>query len=227
MSIGRKITGLKIQKHNPNRINVYLDGDFAFGLARIVAAWLKVGDIVSEDKISQLQFQDTREMAYQKALVFLNVRPRSQVEVEKRLVKYGFDNSIVEHVIIRLQDYKLISDEQFAKSWVENRTAFRPRSHKLMAIELRQKGVSDQIIVESIKEAGDEEPMAYQIASRYARRFVDTEWLEFRQRLGAYLMRRGFYYDLVSSVVQKVWNENKNRVEKKKSEDEELENEYT
>ena len=36
----KKITALTVQKKNPNRVNVHLDGEFAFGLARIVAAWL-------------------------------------------------------------------------------------------------------------------------------------------------------------------------------------------
>ena len=47
----QKITALKAQKRNPNRINVYLDGIFAFGLARVVAAWLQVGQTLSDEKI--------------------------------------------------------------------------------------------------------------------------------------------------------------------------------
>ncbi|HOG79782.1 MAG TPA: hypothetical protein PK454_08510, partial [Anaerolineaceae bacterium] len=64
----QKITALKVQKRNPNRVNVYLDGDFAFGLARVVAAWLQIGQILTPEKITSLQAQDTHEVAYQKAL---------------------------------------------------------------------------------------------------------------------------------------------------------------
>ncbi len=39
----RRITSLKVQKKNPNRVSIYLDEEFAFGVSRIVAAWLHVG----------------------------------------------------------------------------------------------------------------------------------------------------------------------------------------
>jgi regulatory protein len=228
MIMERKITGLKVQKRNPNRINIYLDGEFAFGLTRIVAAWLRIGDELSEEKISSLQQRETNEVAYLKAINFLSTRPRSQVEIEKRLEKYGFDPLIVSNVIQRLQENRLLSDEQFAKLWVENRTAFRPRSHKLMELELRQKGVSDQVIQEAIKDAGNEDDLAYRLGSRYARRLEHQDWQVFRTRLGAFLARKGFKYETVLPVVQKIWNEiNLNRADIQKSEDEELENEYT
>ena len=60
----KKITALEVQKKNPNRVNVHLDGEFAFGLARITAVWLKVGDVLSDEKITQLQNEDAREKRY-------------------------------------------------------------------------------------------------------------------------------------------------------------------
>ena len=60
----KKITAIEVQKRSPNRVNIHLDGEFAFGLARIVAAWLRVGQDLSEEKIEQLQADDARERAY-------------------------------------------------------------------------------------------------------------------------------------------------------------------
>ena len=62
------ITALTLQKRNRERVNVYLDGEYAFGLARIVAAWLVVGQELSDEKITQLRIEDEREVAYQRAL---------------------------------------------------------------------------------------------------------------------------------------------------------------
>ena len=64
----RRITALKLQKRNHTRVNVYLDGEYAFGLARIVAAWLTVGTELSDEKIAMLQAEDQREMTYQPRL---------------------------------------------------------------------------------------------------------------------------------------------------------------
>ena len=84
----KKITALEVQKNNPNRVNVHLDGEFAFGVARIVAAWLKVGDMMDEEKIQKMRVEDARERAYQQAMLFLSYRARSENEIRKNLRKH-------------------------------------------------------------------------------------------------------------------------------------------
>ncbi len=110
-----KITALKVQKRNSNRVNVYLDNEFAFGLARIIAAWLHLGQELSADKIASLQSQDAGEVAYQKALHFISYRPRSEVEVRNKLAENGAEPQIIETVMARLQTAQLVGDEQFAR----------------------------------------------------------------------------------------------------------------
>ena len=203
----QKITALKAQKRNPNRINVYLDGIFAFGLARVVAAWLQVGQTLSEEKIDSLQNEDTLEVAYQKSLHLLGYRPRTENEVRRKLTEKGFSGEVIDSVSERLKSSGLIEDRQFAKIWVENRAAFRPRSHRLMAIELRQKGVTDDAIQEALDSSVDDTALAYEAAVRYSRRLSGLEWGEFRERIYAYLRRRGFSYGTITAAVQRLWSE--------------------
>lgn len=122
-----RITALKLQKHNPQRINVYLDGEYAFGLSRILAAWLAVDQNISDEKIAQLQDQDGQESAYQQALQFLNYRQRSQAEVRKNLQTHQVSEQIIASVLERLRNNGLVNDQSFAQNWVENRIEFRPR----------------------------------------------------------------------------------------------------
>ncbi len=206
-SMDREITALKAQKKNPNRISVYLDGEFAFGLARIVAAWLRIGQFLSEADIDRLRDQDTLEVAVQRGLHFLSYRARSEVEVQRRLSEQGFGESVVAVVIQRLKENGFLGDEKFAREWVENRSTFRPRSKRLLALELRQKGVAEEAIQQALDETGDEDGLAYRAAVKYARRLVDLDWETFRKRLSAYLMRRGFSYGTVNPVVRQVWEE--------------------
>lgn len=205
----QKITALKAQKRNPNRINVYLDGIFAFGLARVVAAWLQVGQTLSEEKIDSLQNEDTLEVAYQKSLHLLGYRPRTENEVRRKLTEKGFSGEVIDSVSERLKSSGLIEDRQFAKSWVENRATFRPRSHRLMAIELRQKGVTDDAIQEALESSVDDATLAYEAAVRYSRRLSGLEWGEFRERIYAYLRRRGFSYGTITAAMQRLWSEMK------------------
>lgn len=206
-SMDHKITALKVQKRNQNRINVYLDGEYAFPIARIVGAWLQIGQEISDEKIKDLRDQDTREVAFQRALRFLSYRPRSETEVQRKLTELGFDEATILITMQRLQDASLIKDEQFARDWVENRSSFRPRSRRVLAMELRQKGVADQIIQSTLDETVDEDELAYQAAIQKARRWAGLGWLEFRERLSAYLMRRGFSYGTISGLVHRVWTD--------------------
>ena len=203
----REITALKAQKKNPNRINVYLDGEYAFGLARIVAAWLKIGQQLSDEEIARLQQQDALEVAYQRGLQILSYRPRSIAEVRRKLSEQGFEPAVVDATIQRMKQNGLLGDEQFAHDWVENRAAFRPRSRRLLAMELRQKGVAEEAIQQALSETQDEESLAYQSALQYARKITGKDWETFRKRLGAYLMRRGFSYGTIAPILRQVWDE--------------------
>ena len=203
----RQITALKVQKRNPNRVNVFLDGVFAFGVSRIVAAWLKVGQELNEEKIQSLQQNDAQEVAFQNALKVISYRPRSIHEVQNKLQEKGFDETVVRLVIERLKETGLVEDKEFAQAWIENRTVFRPRSRRLMALELRQKGVPDEVVQNALVDAVDDETLAYQSAIRYVRRLKRLEWLEFRKKLSAHLIHRGFSFEIISPLVRQVWEE--------------------
>lgn len=204
----REITALKAQKRNPNRINIYLDGEFAFGLARIVAAWLKLGQILSDEEVVRLKEQDTAEVAYQKGLHLLSYRPRSAAEMRQKLTTHGFEAAVIDSAIQRFTENGFLGDEQFARDWVENRSAFRPRSKRMLALELRQKGIAEEEIQKALAATEDENSLAYQTAVAYAHRLASVDWETFRKRLGAFLARRGFSYGTIAPILRQVWDEN-------------------
>lgn len=203
----RKITAIEPQKKNPQRVNVYLDGVFAFGLAGIVAAWLRVGQELDDAKIAALQAEDEGEAVYQKALHFLSYRPRSTVEVRRSLTKRDIAEPLVEETLKRLGQAGLLNDDAFARTWVENRNTFRPRSKSALRMELRRKGLDEEVIGSVLDEQVDEEALARQAARKYARRLSGLEWPDFRQKLGGFLARRGFSYATAAPIVSEVWKE--------------------
>lgn len=206
----RKITAIQSQRHNSQRVNIYLEGEFAFGLARILAAWLSVGQELSEERIAQLQADDEREVAFQKAMKFLSYRDRSEAEVQVHLAQHGVPEALVSETITRLVKNGLISDKQFAARWVENRTEFRPRGRRALAYELKQKGVNQQTIDEALENI-DEDQLAYQTAYKYQAKLKALEWLDFRKKLYAHLARRGFSYETITSAVSRVWMERQSK----------------
>lgn len=204
--MGQKITALIVQKRNHERVNIYLDGNFAFSLARIVAAWLQIGQELSDSKIAELNMQDSLEIAFQMAIKFLSYRTRSEGEVRQHLLQKDIPQQVIESTLVRLKDSGLVNDAQFAASWIDNRTAFRPRSRRALTYELHQKGLSDKEIQKALAKYSDEEA-AYAAATRQAHKYTRFEWPEFRRKLNAYLARRGFSYSVTDPVVHQVWQE--------------------
>lgn len=203
----QKITAIKAQRKNPQRVSIFLDGEFAFGLSRIVAAWLKVGQTLSEEKIASLLEADAREKAYQQALLYLSYRPRSLAEIRQNLRKHDYPENVIEETLERLRENRFADDESFARAWIENRNAFRPRSARALRQELRQKGIAEDIIQSALESLADDEKAAYEAGIQKARKLSSLEWQSFRKKLGDFLARRGFSYSIIAPLLPKLWEE--------------------
>jgi len=217
----KKITALRVQKKNPNRVNIYLDGEFAFGVARITAAWLKNGDELSDEKIAKLLAEDSREWAYQQAMLFLSYRARSEKEIRQNLRKYETPEEVIEETLERLRTAGLANDNEFAQTWVENRSTFHPRSRRALAMELRQKGLDDETVHSAVSGV-DENALAYAAALKRLGRLKGLEWNDFRKKLSEFLARRGFPYSVIAPVVLQAWSETHTEGEQINFEDEDI-----
>jgi regulatory protein len=198
------ITALVVQKRNKERVNVYLDGEFAFGLAMIEALKLHKGQTLTDEDIARLKTLDEIEKAHERALNYLSYRPRSVDEVRRNL-SGKYPEPAVEAVIDRLERAGLLNDREFARFWVENRDQFKPRSERALRYELRQKGVGDadiDLALESI----DEADAARRAAEGRVRRYRNADEKTFRKRMSDFLARRGFSYGIIRDVVDQLWS---------------------
>ena len=200
------ITALTAQKRNPQRVNVSLDGEYAFGLARIVAAWLHIGQEIDDEKIAQLKSEDGFEAAYQRALRLIQYRPRTEAEIRRNLSRNEVPETLQQAIIQRLKESRLIDDAGFAQTWVENRAELRPRSRRALAFELGRRGVDHNVIEETLAQV-DDDALAYQAAQRRAPRFKDLEWQDFREKLFRFLAQRGFSFQASREAIERTWNE--------------------
>ena len=205
--MAKRITSLQVQKRNNKRLNIYLDGEHAFGLSRYVAAWLQVGQDLTEEKITALLADDAVESAYQISTKFIGYRMRTTSELDKHLTKKGIEPPVIGQVIERLNENGMLNDEGFAKMWIENRSEFRPRSQRLLALELRRKGINSETIQNVIERTPPEDELAYLAAKKRIRRYEHLDWQDFQRKLGSHLARRGFSYSTIKPVVYKVWTE--------------------
>jgi regulatory protein len=198
------ITALQFQKRNKERVNVYLDGTYAFGLDAVQAAQLRKGQVLSDEEIAALKAQDDGQRAFNLALRFLSYRPRSQFEVQRYLQDKAVADKVIQDVLSRLEQAGYVDDEAFARFWVENREQFRPRSQRALKYELRQKGVS-QVIISRVLTDLDDEAAAWRAVEGRLHRWANLPADELRHKLMGYLNRRGFDYATVTVTVEKVF----------------------
>ena len=137
---------------------------------------------------------------------YLSHRPRSEFEVRTRLRQRGFDDVSIERVILKLKEQGLIDDIAFARFWKENRESFSPRSRRMLQQELRQKGISPQIIAEVVEEV-DDRRSAYKAAQRKAGKLTSSDPHSFRRKFSAFLRRRGFDYEVTKHTVNQLCQE--------------------
>lgn len=200
------ITLLKVQKHNAERVSVFLDGEFACGVTLDVAARLRKGQHLSDADIAALRTQDDVDQAYQAALHYLAARPRSRVEVERQLDRKGHAPEAVAVALDRLEQRAYVDDEAFAAYWVENRSQFRPRSAAALRYELRQKGVDSEAIDAATAEL-DEEAAAWSAVAERTARWQTLPQAEFEQKVIGLLARRGFGFTIARQTARRAWRE--------------------
>jgi regulatory protein len=119
------------------------------------------------------------------------------------LLARGFDVSVVDEAVARLQADGLLDDADFAEAWRSNRERHRPRSASSVRRELLQRGVDREIAVEAVSEMDDEEA-AMRAAEGPARRLASLDRATFTRRLGGYLARRGFGVDVVFKTIERL-----------------------
>lgn len=205
LSAGR-VSALEPQAKRPNRFNLFIDGRFALGLSALVASRVHIGTELSIAQLQELQGEEQLEEAHERALRQLEARPRSEAEIRRFLRGKKYPGEIVDRVIERLRAARLLGDREFAKFWVENREAFRPRSARALRYELRQKGVAPEEITRVVGKL-DEADSAYRAARTKADRWTNLEAQEFRTKLSGYLARRGFGYQVTRDTVSRIWEE--------------------
>ena len=203
-----KITALRTGKGRSKRINIFLDGDFAFSLEAEVAAkeGLQVEQVLSADRVKALAEADNLQRCFNAASLLLSYRPRSEPELRQRLHRRGFTGTTVDNAVQKLRKLGLVDDTAFAQFWKENRDYFSPRSRSLTRMELKGKGVAEDII-ERVVENIDDEDNAYRAGIKKARSLSSDDYRQFRRRLGDHLKRRGFNYGIINKTVERLWQE--------------------
>jgi len=206
-----RITALEPQLNNPDRINLFVDGRFLMGVNAIVVLQMGLGleQELSPEQLEQLHSEEIEQRAVDRALNYLSYRPRSREEVRRYLRRKETPPEIIETALARLDRLDFVNDRAFAGFWIESREHFSPRGARALKNELRMKGVERDVVDELVNEEQDEE-RALRAGRKKAMTLVNNssiDYATFRNRLGSFLQRRGFGYQIVTKTVRALWKE--------------------
>lgn len=203
-----KITALQWGKGRNKKASVLLDDKPALTLEPevVLKEGLGVGQELSASRMAALNRASRQQECYNAALHYLDYRPRSEQEMRQRLRQRGFDKDSIQAALSRLREQGLLDDGDFARFWKDNRQSFSPRGRWLIGLELKQKGVSRDVIEQVVSTIDDSES-AYRVAVGKASRLAGCDYREFRRRLGDHLKRRGFSYGVIIKTIERLWQE--------------------
>ncbi len=195
------ITKIASQKKSGVRVSVFVDDTFLAGVSR--KALRTLGIAVGQEVGQELRQRIIYQSAYESALASLTRRDHSGAEIRRKLAQKRFDREIVDAVLQELKRNQFVDDQRFARGWVERRTAFRPRGRRLLAVELEQRGVPEEIIRNVLDEfSPDEESEALVgLIHKKLRELRACEPEVKKRRLLGFLARRGFSYSDIRQVL--------------------------
>lgn len=165
-----------------------------------------VGSPAGPAEIAALEEAQRRAAAHEAALRLLSTRARSRSEIRARLAMRGMDPETVEAELGRLVRAGLVDDVEFARAWVARRQISAPRGRRMLRYELLGRGI-DPEEADRVTATIDDREAALDAARRKSRSWKRSDFNDFSARLGSFLQRRGFSFDVSAEVVRVTWRE--------------------
>ncbi len=202
-----KITAIEPQKMRGKRRSIYVNGQFVAGVDEqvVLELGLKVGQQVDAERLGEVLHAEEVRRARESALTLLDYRERTEKELERRLLQKGYSEDIVTQVVEQLENVDLVNDERYAAGWVANRIASRPMGRTRMNWELRRKGIAPEMAEAALEQVDEEKE--YEMALELAEKKLGGESVkdrETKRKLSDFLQRRGFNWDVISRVLNRL-----------------------
>ncbi len=197
-----EITDITPQLKDKRRCNIYVDGRFCCGLTleATMKNRLKVGQIVSPERLSEIQLESEKNTAFDKALTHISATQKTEKQVRDFLSKKGYLPAVIDYVVEKLRSYDFLNDGAYAENYVG--FASKRKGGRLIRMELRGKGIDENDIDAALETIDEEQEIqtANEILEKYMRhKTCDKETL---QKAYRYLMGKGFEYETIRSALK-------------------------
>ena len=209
-----KITRIENQKKRPGRRSIFADGVFLIGVGTdtLIRFGLRTGDEITPETLRGLERAEELLAARVAALRYLAVRARTEREIRDALREKEFSDAVGAETIAALKDARLLDDAAFARSFIRNALTLKPTGRVLLRRKLLLLGVdralADEALDEILEGVSQEDEAGRAASAFVARKSARLRTREkgdakIRQQLTAFLLRRGYTWDIVEGAVKK------------------------
>lgn len=206
--MSNKVSKIEAQKNNKERVNIYVDDEYFISchMELVYKEGIKKGEDIDKEKLNSIIEEDNFIKAKNRSLRYLGKAYKSEEEVREKLTVEGYDEKVIERTINFLKEYNFIDDNRYVelfikeklKKWGENRISY----------ELSKKGINDKIIISKMEHINEEdkENILNEMAMKKYQSLIKNEKDSFKikKKLNDYLIRRGYNYDEVRSVIKNI-----------------------
>ncbi len=201
LKITKKLNGnfnLYIKDYKDEKVEVHLETLYSYKLLSKKE--------MDENEFEEMMSENEKKLAKQKALKTLSMANKTKKELVLKLKQSKFSTEAIDYAMTFVDKYDFIDEENIAKTLVEGKYSKKRYSKRAMMSKLRQKGISSDVIGDSIKDIGDDEEFenAMYFAQKKLRTIRDDDKYKVRNKLMSALSYRGFSYDIIKRVSENI-----------------------
>lgn len=204
----KTITKIEIQKKNKNRVNVFLEGEFAFSCSAELIYYhnIKKNEKINMELFKEIISQDNYLKAKNSALRVIEKSYKTEKEMFEKLVALGYDEKTSARVMNFLKEYSFVNDNKYADMFIRDKSLSWGKNK--IKYTLLKKGVSEEIVENGLKEINHDTEVisATKLAEKRYNTIIKSESNMYKvcKRLGNYLASRGYEYMVINNVLNKL-----------------------
>lgn len=202
------ITKIEIGKRNKERVNIYIDDEFAFSLSAeiVYKENLEPKQVIDLGKLTKLAREDEFMKCKSSALKIVERSYKSEKEIENKLRTKEYSKESINRTIEFLREYNLVDDISYTKMYIKDK--LKSQGKNKIKYNLKRKGISDELIKEELSKVDDDDSKdgAIVLAQKKYKELQRRESDKYKisQKLYRFLISKGYNYDLASKVIKEV-----------------------
>lgn len=207
-----KVTDFSVQKNNEEKMNIFVDGEYRFSVSMdaFLNFGIRKGIEITEEEIKEIIEADSAKLAYLQILTTLKYGMKTEKEISDKLRSKGYSEGAIISAIAKAKEYNYINDDYYIECYMRSKAIPSKWGEQKIISNLYQKGIEVNVIKDKLQEMYSEDDKynnAYSLAQRKLTTIKEEDINKKKQKINAFLLGRGYKYDVISKVINELFSE--------------------